>query len=99
MKLGKNAEDNWALFHKASQRDWWFHLDRLPSGHVFVPDEGKTLAKEKVLAAAELVRSTSKAKKSNRVKVIYCRKSNLKLGTSVGEVIIKSHKKCNVITI
>jgi len=96
MELGKNAADNRALFRKASQKDWWFHLDNQPSGHVFLksPDE---LTKEQVIEAATLVKSTSKAKKSNKVKVVYCRKSNLKLGTSVGEVIIKSHKKCKYI--
>lgn len=93
IRLGKNAEDNWKLFREAKQTDYWLHLDKFPSGHAFIESDDQEL----INRAASLVKEHSKVKKLNRIKVVYCRKSNLKLGTSVGEVIIKSHKKCKYI--
>ena len=47
-----------------------------------------------VYQAAQLVKEKSTVKNFKRVKVIYTQKSNLTKGEKVGEVIIRSNKKC-----
>lgn len=96
-KVGKNAVDNWKLFKEASQKDWWFHLNSDSSPFVIVKID--KLSKEDIQQAASLVKDNSKRKGKGRVKVVYTQISNLKRGSEVGEVIIKSNKKCRYMVI
>lgn len=93
--IGKDAQDNWNLFRKAKQTDWWFHLDKFPSAHGFCSEINKNIVNEIAL----IIKMTSKAKNLNNTQVIYTQKSNLKLGSKVGEIIIRSHKKCRYIKV
>jgi predicted ribosome quality control (RQC) complex YloA/Tae2 family protein len=95
MSLGQNAKENWDLFRKAKQTDYWFHLDNSPSGHAFVSNINKDIIRETAL----LVKNNSKFKHLKNVSVIYCQKRNLKLGNKEGEIIIRSKKKCKIIKV
>ena len=92
INVGTNAKENDALFAKAQQNDWWFHLDKGPSCHVYLHTEGKLENKdEKMLFAKckQLVKENSKCR--TNAKVISTRKRNIRRNYSQsGAVILKN---------
>jgi predicted ribosome quality control (RQC) complex YloA/Tae2 family protein len=98
-KIGKNAIENWKLFKEDGQKDWWFHLNADSSPYVIVRTEESKLCKEEIKEAALMVKNGSKWKGRGKVKIVYTQISNLKKGKKVGEVFIKSNKKCNYINV
>lgn len=94
--IGKNKENNWKIFDEASNTDLWFHLDKFPSCYVILKDN---FTKENIYKAAEQCKLNTKYRNLRDLSIIYTPKSNLKKGTSTGEVIIKNNKKVNKIKI
>lgn len=105
-KLGSNARENWELIDDADPNDWWFHIDNISSesksckagftredtkassGHCIV--EIDVLNDELIKYACSLVIENSKAKKLNKITMIYTQIKNLKKTKTVGEVVIMS---------
>ena len=91
-RLGKNADENSELFTEATQTDWWFHLDSLPSAHAYVADSD--MSREVVREVAEALRENSKYRNLPKLRVVYTQKKNLRRGNKPGEVCIVSNKRC-----
>ena len=96
LHYGKNAHENWELFDAAEPDDLWFHLDDLPSAHVYLEvskeepsDAAIEFAARLVLTRTPKAVNTTKAKK---ITVIYCPRSNLAKGKSPGEILIHDSK-------
>lgn len=87
-RLGSNAQENWNLIDDADPNDWWFHVDNMPSGHCIV--ETSVLNEHLINYACSLVIENSKAKKLDKITIIYTQVKNLKKTKTVGEVIIIS---------
>jgi len=97
-KLGRNAQENFKLLDEANEIDsdyWWFHLEDHPSGHCIV--HTKDLNKLDIIFAGTLVKSYSKLKNQNSVKIIYTKIKFIRKSKTIGEVIL--NKKPNVITL
>lgn len=97
LQYGRNAAENWQLFDDAESDDLWFHIDDLPSAHVYLQASKDGPSQSAIDYAASLllhrspkaVASTSTSKKAKKIPVIYTPRSNLAKGRSVGEVLIK----------
>lgn len=76
IKIGGNAKENDKLFKEASQDDLWFHLQSLPSTHVWLSTDQPMKNKKLIKECAHLVKDNSKC--ASRVTVIYTLKKNLK---------------------
>ena len=97
--VGKNAIDNWKILDEANIYDTWFHLDKFSSAYVIVNQYIDDMDKETIYKAANLCKEKSKYKNMRNVSIIYTFVKNLKKGSEIGEVIIKSRKKCKKIII
>ena len=97
--IGKNAEFNWKIYKASNPYDTIFHLDKFSSPYVIVNVPIDELTNKQKQIAALLCKSKSKYKNLSSVNVLYTPISNTMLGSQVGEFIIKSNKKKNMITI
>lgn len=96
-KLGKNKHENWEIIKLSESNDLWFHLNSFPSGHLVL--NYNNISKKNIKISSQIVKDNSKYKTIPNVKVVYCPISNIKFGSKIGEVIIKSSKKCKYIII
>lgn len=96
--IGSSATENTQMIKDASQKDYWFHLDDLPSPHGIIYlsraglDIGKfDFEKEKnlIYQIGILVKEHSKYKKISKLKVNYCPISKISHGNKPGQVILK----------
>lgn len=88
-KLGRNARENFELIDEAQELDpeyWWFHISEHPSGHCLV--HSKTMTKDMVLLAGNLVKSYSKLKDQKRVKIIYTQVKYIEKTKTMGQVLV-----------
>jgi predicted ribosome quality control (RQC) complex YloA/Tae2 family protein len=95
IKIGSNVSDNDKLFDLADDNDIWFHVDGLPSAHMWVPE--CELTKQQLYMIALQLKKTSKYKKINNIPIIYTTKQNIEKGDTLGTIIITGKsKKINV---
>ena len=92
IKIGSNVSENDALFDLAEENDIWFHVDGMPSAHMWVPE--CELTKQQLYMVALELKKSSKYKKMNNISIIYATKANIKKGDTLGTIIItgKSRK-------
>lgn len=95
--IGKNAADNWKIVDEAENRDLWFHVANHPSCHVIL--KAKDINFYNINLAAQRCKEHSKLRNLTTVTVMYTTKDNIKKGQNVGEVIIKSNKKCKKVLV
>ena len=92
--VGKNAQDNWKIYHESRQTDTIFHLDKFSSPYVIVNISITDLMPEQILTAAQLCKSKSKYKNLSNIGIFYTPISNTKLGDTIGSFVVNSnHKK------
>lgn len=95
--VGKNARENDELFKNRNETDTWFHLNSLPSAHVWlvIPNSEKP-TKSLIIECAQLVKDNSKCSVS-KISISYLEKRFLfkKKNTSAGTVFLK--KSPNII--
>lgn len=99
--VGQSDKENDNLFLLADQNDLWFHLDKMPSAHVWLhflqSRTDKVVLKSLINKCALLVKEHSKCPRG-RTKVCYLNKKSLRKDYSkVGSVILK--KGPQIITI
>ena|ERR1700744_1475363 len=89
--IGTDAQDNWDIIDKASQFDYWFHLDDKPSCHVILrlPDKKTKVNKQSLIHCAALCKENSKYKDHKKITVIYTEIKNISKGEDVGSVFTK----------
>ena len=97
--VGHNASNNWEILSKAKQNHIWFHLDNFSSPYVILQKTLKECTKNEIKNAATTCKKNSKYKNLPNVSVIYCEIKNVKKGSTVGQAIIKSNKKCKKIVV
>ncbi len=85
--LGCNAEENWKIISDADKDDYWVHLDGYSSAHVIIHID-KVLNDDLEYARQLILDQTKKAPKT--AQIVYSQVKNIKKGSKVGEVIIKS---------
>ena len=90
IKLGKNAEENWALLD-TDENYIWMHLNSYPSGHIII--ECDNPSNEMLYICALHCKDNTKYRNLKNVKVCYTRVGNLIKGKDVGSVIFKSKRK------
>ena len=95
IKIGSNVYENDKLFDLADDNDIWFHVDGLPSAHMWAPE--CELTKQQLYMIALQLKKTSKYKKINNIPIIYTTKQNIEKGDTLGTIIITGKsKKINV---
>ncbi len=97
--VGTNAKENWDLIDKSDPDDLWFHVDDLPSSHVFVRErllrtssEIPDYPNQIISLAGDYCKSQSKFKDRTKLKIIYTQVSNIKKGRDIGSVIVSNSK-------
>lgn len=96
-KVGQTSDENWNMLSKASQTDYFFHLDSFPS--CFVIMESNTKERDYINYAANLCKEHTKYRNFHTLKVCYCECSNLRRGDKVGQVVFKNKRKINYVNI
>lgn len=109
IRIGADMKENWDLIDESEGDDLWFHLDGVPSAHVFLsyPKNRKIMrvddySEGDVLACAQLCKSKAKKeyRQRNRIRVVYTVVSNLnKRGCSTGSVRIRDESLCRYIDV
>ena len=76
--VGTNAKENWDLIDKSEPDDLWFHVEDLPSAHVFVREQLSKISTEKpnypnqiISLAGDYCKTQSKYKQKDKLKIIY----------------------------
>lgn len=93
-KLGKNARENFELIDEAMYLEpeyWWFHISEHPSGHCLV--HSKTITKEMILYAGNMVKSNSKLRDQKKVKIMYTQVKNIEKTKTIGEVKVSQYNE------
>ncbi len=97
--VGTNAKENWDLIDKSDPDDLWFHVDDLPSSHVFVREilsetssEIPDYPNQIISLAGDYCKSQSKYKNMTKLKIIYAPISKIKKGKEVGSVKVSDFK-------
>jgi len=90
--IGSNQNDNDVLFDLAEDNDLWFHVNNLPSAHLWV--KFTDFDKNTLYRIALELKKNSKYKKYNNISVIYAPKSSLKKTDKLGciQIVGKSKK-------
>ncbi len=78
IRVGRNNLQNDRLTFSSGRDDIWLHTKGFHSAHVIIELEGKPLADEVLLFAAELCAYHSKARGGDKVPVDYCKKRYVK---------------------
>ena len=95
--IGKSAQENWNLIDSSNENDLWFHLDDIPSPHVFLKTNNTNknkISKNVIKACAIYCKQYSKLKNNNNnVPVIYTEIKNIKKTNIIGSVIATNIKK------
>ena len=91
VKIGSNVKENDILFDQFSDNDIWFHVDGMPSAHMWIKDT--SLSKGQLYQIALQLKKNSKYKKMNNIPIIYTTKANLKKGDTLGSVLILGKTK------
>lgn len=91
IKIGSNASENDQLFDLANDNDMWFHVDGLPSAHMWIPE--CELSEQHLYMIALQLKKTSKYKKINNIPIIYTTKQNIKKGDTLGAIKITGKSK------
>jgi len=95
IKIGSNVFENDELFDSVEDNDIWFHVDGMPSAHMWVP--ACVLTKQQLYMIALELKKSSKYKKMNNISIIYATKENIKKGDTLGTIIITGKsRKINV---
>jgi len=93
--VGENDKENNDIIKIAKQNYYWFHLRGNPSPHAILETDNPT--QKEIKYAGEIVKSKSKLKNLQNVKIIYTSVKNIRLTDKLGCVQIKT--KCNIVTI
>lgn len=90
--IGSNENDNDLLFDLAEENDLWFHVEDLPSAHLWV--KFRDFDKKTIYLIALQLKKNSKYKKYNNISIIYGPKSSLKKTDKLGclEIVGKLKK-------
>jgi len=91
IKIGSNVNENDKLFDEADDNDTWFHIEGLPSAHMWIKNE--ITDKNMLYQIALQLKKSGKYKKMNNVPIIYTTKSNLKKTDKLGTLIISGKSK------
>jgi len=91
IKIGSNVNDNDKLFDMAKDEDIWFHVEGMPSAHMWI--ENNELDKGQLYQVALQLKKNSKYKKSNNIPIVYTQKSNLEKGEHPGSILITGKSK------
>ena len=92
-KVGQNAQENWNLLDKASQKHWFFHLSSFPSCYVIWENEDDTPDMSSLKEVARICVNNTKHRNARNIKVDYTRCNNVCKGKIVGEVHYSSRRK------
>lgn len=101
VRYGRNAQENRNLVENAEGCDIWFHVEDHASAHVICERDSRFLALSEATiefcAKLCVERTPSLWRKGlKKVNVMYTPVSNLKLGKTPGEVMIKNEDETNV---
>ena len=91
IKIGSNVKENDILFDQAKDTDIWFHVDGLPSAHMWISDT--ELSKSQLYQVALQLKKTSKYRKMNNIPIVYTQKSNLQKADKIGSIFIVGKSK------
>ena len=87
--VGRNAKENWDIVSRADKNYYWLHLNDIASAHIIIEIDVEP-TQEELNYALELCKSqTFKNKEIKNVTYICTQVKNIKLGSKVGEVIVK----------
>ena len=91
VKIGSNVSENDKLFDLADENAIWFHVDGLPSAHMWVPEN--ELSKQQLYMIALQLKKSGKYKKTNNIPIIYTTKKYIEKGDTLGTIIITGKSK------
>lgn len=78
ISVGKNQKGNSNLLKNASKNDFWFHLKDIPSAHVIVKTNKKTMSDDVIFMAAQICVNFS-TKNPGMYQVDYTKRENVKI--------------------
>lgn len=98
--VGESAIENWKLLSRAKPWYYFFHLKNLPSGYgMLICENDEKIDKRVLIKSGEFVKTNTKYRNQNNVKVEYTLYNNVKRGDNTGEAIYKNNKSVYVLNI
>ena len=95
--VGENKYENNKIVSEAHEKDFWFHVQDIPSCHVILKTEGlKRIPRQVIKHCAYLCKINSKAKTLGKCNILYTFISNITKTEIIGEVIVKEYKIAKV---
>ena len=91
IKIGSNQKENHLLYDEADKDDIWFHVDGMPSAHMWISNG--ELTKAQLYQIAIQLKKSSKYKKMNNIPIVYTQKANLIKGEKPGSILIIGKSK------
>jgi len=85
--LGNNAQENTQLVKESNQNYIWFHLKSFSSPHLIL--QAQNPSKSDIIKSAQLLKDNTKYKNMKNLTIEYTQIKNVKLTTTLGEVILK----------
>lgn len=93
--IGKDKYENSALISSLTLRDYWFHVERLPSPHLVLRFSDK-VDKSVFRKAANLLKQASKYKSDKNLSIMYARGDKVKPGSVPGEAVVEEYSTIKV---
>lgn len=94
--IGQTKEENEQLFHDKESSHTWFHMENVPSAHLWINESYRNLPKSVIYKCALELKKSGKYRKCNHVRIIYALGEDIcSSGHHVGEVITKNYRKIN----
>lgn len=93
--IGKNAQGNNNIIKLSNQNDIWFHIDNISGPHIILNNNGDMIPKRYLNHIASMFKEY-KTNLSNKYVVIYTEVKNVKLTSTLGQVIVSKTKKIKV---
>ena len=95
ISIGKNAKGNDYLCRNSSCDAYWFHVHNHPSCHGILHCSNPS--KQSLYEVATLVKQYSKLKYNKKVKVTYCKLSNVHCTKTLG--LVSLHKSPEILIV
>ena len=96
LKLGQNKEENHTLLEEKDPKHTWFHLEDLPSAHLWINESYNNLSKAVIYKCAIELKKSGKYRKSNHVRIMYALGEDVSSsGQNIGEVVTKKYRTIN----
>jgi predicted ribosome quality control (RQC) complex YloA/Tae2 family protein len=91
--VGQSAQENWKIILKSARNYHWVHADGIPSAHVIIETDDPF--EEDIAYACNLCAEQTKIANNKNQLYIISPVSNIKLGATPGEVIIRDEAKAS----